>query len=49
MFQAQVTLYGTIKVNTNNNASIREAVEVANFAAGIVVAKLGTATVKKKN
>ena len=41
------TVIGTIGLMLANNASIREAVEVANFAAGIVVAKLGTATVKK--
>jgi rfaE bifunctional protein kinase chain/domain len=42
------TVIGTIGLMLANNASIREAVEVANFAAGIVVAKLGTATVKKE-
>lgn len=41
------TVIGTIGLMLANNASIREAVEIANFAAGIVVAKLGTATVKK--
>jgi rfaE bifunctional protein kinase chain/domain len=42
------TVIGTLGLMLANNASIREAVEVANFAAGIVVAKLGTATVKKE-
>lgn len=42
------TVIGTIGLMLANNASIREAVEVANFAGGIVVAKLGTATVKKE-
>lgn len=42
------TVIGTLGLMLANNASIREAVEVANFAAGIVVAKLGTATVRKE-
>lgn len=42
------TVIGTLGLMLANNANIREAVEVANFAAGIVVAKLGTATVKKE-
>lgn len=42
------TVIGTLGLMLANNANIREAVEVANFAAGIVVAKLGTATVRKE-
>lgn len=41
------TVIGTLGLMMANNADITEAVEIANFAAGVVVAKLGTATVRK--
>ncbi len=42
------TVIGTLGLMLANNASITDAVKIANFAAGIVVAKLGTATVTKQ-
>lgn len=42
------TVIATLGLMIANNADITEAVEIANFAAGIVVAKLGTATVRKE-
>ncbi len=41
------TVIATIALMLANNADITEAINIANFAAGIVVAKLGTATVSK--
>lgn len=41
------TVIGTIALMLANQADMTEAVNIANFAAGIVVAKLGTATVSK--
>lgn len=42
------TVIATLGLMMANNADIRDAVNIANFAAGVVVAKLGTATVTKK-
>lgn len=41
------TVIATIALMLANKADITEAINIANFAAGIVVAKLGTATVSK--
>ena len=42
------TVIATLALMLANDADITEAVNFANFAAGIVVAKLGTATVSKE-
>ena len=42
------TVIGTLGLMVANHFSISDAVNIANFAAGIVVAKLGTATVTKQ-
>lgn len=42
------TVIATLGLMLANGADIRDAVNIANFAAGVVVAKLGTATVSKK-
>lgn len=42
------TVIATLGLMLANGADIRDAVQIANFAAGIVVAKLGTATVTKQ-
>lgn len=42
------TVIATLGLMLANGADITDAVQIANFAAGIVVAKLGTATVSKK-
>lgn len=41
------TVIATLGLMLANHADIKDAVTIANFAAGIVVAKLGTATVRK--
>ena len=41
------TVIATLGLMLANDADITDAVKIANFAAGIVVGKLGTATVTK--
>lgn len=42
------TVIATLGLTLANGCNIQEAVQIANFAAGVVVAKLGTATVNKQ-